>query len=489
MVAQYEPRMASIRGIRRPFAQVVAVMMMTLTLLTITILPGLAQPTTAVDVRIINPDGVLVSEDESFIREQVEGMDLPEAISHLVFYVIDRNSGNLDKDVQDYGQQVDTSILRDDRNRFEHHTLILAVGLDPRRAGIYCGDAVCQALDLFEGAHLDAAIEAMKPGFSRGNYPIGLLGGLTTAIDPSQVAYAPNQAQGGQDVGDSFRDFLDDLMLVAIVSFVGGSVFLLWVRYRAFKTAFKHLQQSLSDQAFDLDEVNIRANSLSSPLAHATLRQEWETVLNAFVSVNNTIEMVRGWNRDPGMRQLLKHGRAIEEADREVTRLNTAVKNINDLFALEQGDANVRLKTIVDLENDIIEAISRSSSTLSRDDLRVVQARVKELESKIHSPDFMTDYVRVLGAYQNTLEGVTQREYGETIAASQTSRPAIYDTNWQMGTGTNNWVPFLVWSQLAANSSNSWESASSSSWDSDSFGAGSSGFSGGFSGGGGSSSW
>src|SRR5699024_11793187 len=66
---------------------------------------------------------------------------------------------------------------------WENGTLILGVGTSTRTNGVYCGNDVCQDLDIFEGPHLDASLEAMKDSFRRGNFANGLVEGAKVAAD------------------------------------------------------------------------------------------------------------------------------------------------------------------------------------------------------------------------------------------------------------------------------------------------------------------
>lgn len=460
--------------------------------------PSFAQATaTAVEVSVVNPQGVLSSEDESLLRDETEKIVFPSEVERVVYMAFARNANNINDHVVDWARQNDPTMLSEDGNKFARGILIEVVGLDPRQAGMYCGDNVCQALDLFQGPHLDAAIEAMKPGFRRGNFAIGLIDGMQTAADTSITIQQPgrNAAPANSEPPISPFAFMSAVFafIAGIWAMIIGAIF--GSRVKAGRKAYNNLKNSMGEVALELDEVNVRANSLSSPLANAKMRSEWQEVLNNFLAIRDTANMVETWDREPSRMQLWRHATALQKADERVTQMKTAQDNINDLFEMEQGNAQVRQQKLVELGWDLTEAISASSSELSRQDLTNVKQQVAALEAQINHPDFMTGYARVIGEYQNVLEGIATREYGErALAQANQDAPTIYDRNWRVGMGYNNWIPYTIMhthyishSSYSSSSDDSW----SSSWGSSSgsFGGGNSSFSGGFSGGGGSSSW
>ena len=453
--------------------------------------PSLAQATaTAVQVTVINPHGVLSRDDEALLQEETAKIELPESVTRVAYVVFERNTNNLNDDVVNWAKANDPSLLSSNQDKFASGVVIEAVGLDPRQAGVYCGDNVCQALDLFQGPHLDAAVEAMKPGFRRGNFAIGLIDGMQTAANPSITVQAPEP----QEPSNPFA-FLG--MVVAFIAAVWGMILaaLFGTRIASARKAYRHLKDTMGAVALELDEVNVRANSLSSPLANAKMRSEWQEVLDNFLAIRDTTNLVESWDREPSRWLLLRHAGALLQADKRITQMQTAQANINDLFEMEQGNAQVRQQKLVELGLDLTEAISSSSSALSREDLTNVKQQITALEAQINHPDFMTAYARVLGEYQNVLEGIAKREYGEqALAQAKQDAPTLYDSDWRVGMGYNNWIPYTVMHThyvSHSTSSTSDDGWSSSSWGSTSgsFGGGNTSFSGGFSGGGGSSSW
>ncbi|WP_336249985.1 DUF5129 domain-containing protein [Stomatohabitans albus] len=452
--------------------------------------PVLAQTTTDVQVSIIDPSDILTNEDESLLVTNTKQIGLPPEVKRVVYITFDKNTDNLNIDVKNYAFDQDNSLLSsENKNKFESGLLMAAVGFDPQRVGLYCGDAVCQALNIFEGRHLDASIDAMKPGLRRGNYAIGLLDGIEASTDLS-LGTSPTRTE---DSGPTFSPewffqgitlFIGSIWAIILITFVAS-------RRSAAKRAYIHLRDTLGDIATELDEVDIRANSLSSPLANEKLRSEWKEVLDNFLAIRKTTKLVESWGLDePSFWTLIRHSSKLAKADKRVTELQTAISNINELFEMEQGDANIRQKKLIELQWDISEAVAASSDELSRSDLNEMKNKVLELESAVKDPDFMTMYARVIGEYQSVLSGIAQREYGEK-AMSQDDAPSIYDHDWRVGMGYNNWVPYVVMhTHYTSNAYNSGSSGHSSSWGSSntSFGSGFGG-SGSFSGGGGSSSW
>lgn len=483
-----------VKSLPRELIRAVLLTLVTLSLMVMIAAPSFAQVTTTVQVSVVNQQGVLTSDDEALLRDETAKIAFPSEVERVVYMAFATNSSNINDDVVKWAMKNDPTMLSTDGNKFAPGVIISVVGLDPRQAGMYCGDNVCQALDIFQGPHLDAAIEAMKPGFRRGNFATGLIDGMQTASDPTIRAQAPSQSSSDNNtLPVSSGTFLGGIVafIAAVWAIMIGAIF--GSRVKAARTAYHNLKDSMGNVALELDEVNVRANSLSSPLANAKMRSEWEEVLNNFLAIRDTANLVETWDREPSRMQLWRHASALQKADERVTQMKTAQANINDLFEMEQGNPEVRQQKLVELGWDLTEAISASSSDLSRQDLTNVKQQVAALEAKINDPDFMTGYARVIGEYQNVLEGIATREYGErALAQASQDAPTIYDSDWRVGMGYNNWVPYTVFhTNYISYSSTTSDDTWSSSWGSSSgsFGGGNTSFSGGFSGGGGSSSW
>src|SRR5699024_7872915 len=90
--------------------------------------------------------------------------------------LIPGSSDNFNDDVLDWAGRNMPELVPDGTGKgatWENGTLILGVGTSTRTNGVYCGNDVCQDLDIFEGPHLDASLEAMKDSFRRGNFANG----------------------------------------------------------------------------------------------------------------------------------------------------------------------------------------------------------------------------------------------------------------------------------------------------------------------------
>jgi len=53
--------------------------------------------------------------------------------------------------------------------------------------GVYCGDDVCDAADIYADGRLDGILDRMRPPLRNGNLAAGLLEGTKAVADPAAV--------------------------------------------------------------------------------------------------------------------------------------------------------------------------------------------------------------------------------------------------------------------------------------------------------------
>ena len=132
--------------------------------------------------------------DQDLLRTETGRIAFPPQVAHVEYLVFDDDGDNLNDTTERFAQAERPDLVAEDREKWAPGTLIVANDTEARDVGIYCGDDVCAALDLFEGGHLDGSLEAMKDPMRRENHAVGLLAGAQAAADPTVQAPEPEPA-------------------------------------------------------------------------------------------------------------------------------------------------------------------------------------------------------------------------------------------------------------------------------------------------------
>ena len=238
---------------------------------------------------IHNPDGVLSQEDEARMERDVERLETPAVVEQLHYMVFEENDDNVNDTVENYLRDNHPDLIGDDY--FADGVLILGVGLDPRQAFIFAGEDVAEALDLRESSHLDKSLDAIKPGVEDNNIPAGLFAGADAATDTSELAEDAYNDAVGNRVGMLVGSGIGGAGAIFGTGMVAGSL----RRNKTKKIAQARAEMSLvgkeyGELATRLDQIDIRAHSLTSPFANATMRNQWEEVRDRFFNIHNQVD-------------------------------------------------------------------------------------------------------------------------------------------------------------------------------------------------------
>lgn len=128
-------------------------------------------PRTGVPVEIDDPQDVLSAEDEARMRRDAERLEMPGVVTGLYYVVFEENEDNVLDSLEEHVREHRPGLIAPDDDHYSDGALIVGVGLDPRNAFVGCGNDVCDALHLWRGTALDAALDAMKPGVEDGDIP------------------------------------------------------------------------------------------------------------------------------------------------------------------------------------------------------------------------------------------------------------------------------------------------------------------------------
>ena len=439
--------------------------------------------TSTFSTEVHNPEGVLSADDEARLERDAERIDAPAVVEQLHYMVFEENDDNVNDTVEEYLRDNRPDLIGDDY--FADGVLIVGVGLDPRQAFIFAGEDVAEALDLRDSSHLDDALDAIKPGVKDNNIPAGLFAGANAATDISTLAE------------DRYNDAVGDRIAAMVGSGIGGggAIFATGLgvgsyrRDKAKKIAQARAEMSLVGKEYGqlaarLDQVDIRAHSLTSPFANATMRSEWEEVRDRFFHIHDQVDSLGNLTSKSSDEKYLEQADAIHQAAVTTREVSYAEDNIDKLYRLEHGDEVVRRTELHALRDDVVEAqvaLDDAKSGLYLE-LQNLRERADSLMNSTQSPDFLDQYVILLGDYRTALEQLRKQKFNDLDESENTAltAPGITSPDYRVGYGYNNFVPF--WALSTWHSTNSAAQSSGGS-------SANTGFSSGFSGAGGSSSF
>ncbi|MEJ4100710.1 DUF5129 domain-containing protein [Corynebacterium mastitidis] len=440
-------------------------------------------PHEGVPVEIDDPQDVLSAEDEARLRRDAERLELPGVVTGLYYVVFEENEDNVLDSLEEHVREHRPDLIAPDDDHYSDGALIVGVGLDPRNAFVGCGNDVCDALHLWKGTALDAALDAMKPGVKDGDIPSGLLSATRTATDVPALKRR------------LYDDAVSDRTAAGIGAGVGAGVVtggaagsLTLVRHNRRKKA----EQARSDLdlvlnnygaiAGRLTDIDVRAHSLNSPLADDHLRGQWARMRDRFLALDDQVSGARGLGSlDTGDdKAMAGQHEALSRAATTITQIETAEGNINRLFDIERGDEAARRTDVERLRADVRAAALGTKNGELKAELRAIQQRVEDLSPRVLDADFLPSLVRVIDDYQATLEEVKRRELSDVKEYTKLHRPALYEPDYRY----SNVVTYAIlasWHSSNVEAHEAAQAQSSSSTNTT--------YSSGFSGGGGSSSF
>jgi uncharacterized membrane protein YgcG len=443
------------------------------------LLPGAATASAAVvtrGVEVIDLADDLSEADEELLRERTPVLELPGEVTDVTYLLFPETDENLNDTVREFGEDERPDLISAERDKWAPGALIVAVGLDPRRMGVYCGDDVCAATGIYEEGRLDGILDRMETPLRNGNWAAGMLEGATAAGDPTAVRES-SRAPGwlGWAIGGG----------IGALALGGGTAAVVATRRSQVKKArgqFDEVQRDYGRVAQELQAIDVRAHSLTSPLANDALRRQWEEVKDGFLGLNETFGQLEGLRHDSPDAKFRELRGPIATAHEQVSRMKTAEENIELLAGMEHGDAELRRRELTELHEDILEAGAGVGDAGLRERLSLLDARVLDLRSRLNAPGFMDEFADLVGDHRVLVAAAQQRLYEESgvdeVSADDRRAPAVWESGWRPAYGYGNYVPFTVVHAWHSSDQQAASSASSSATTGYS--------SGGFSGGGGS---
>src|SRR5699024_6440124 len=401
--------------------------------------------TNSFSTEIHNPQGVLSAEDEARMERDVERLDVPAVVAQLHYIVFEENDDNVNDTVENYLRDNRPDLIGDDY--FADGVLIVGVGLDPRQAFIFAGEDVAETLDLRESSHLDESLDAIKPGVKDNNIPAGLFAGANKATDISTLAEDRYDDAYGDYTGMLFGSGMGG----AGVAFAGSMGVSAYRRSKSRKVAQARAEMALvgkeyGELATRLDEIDIRAHSLTSPFANNTMRSQWESVRRRFFDIHNQVDSLGNLTSQDSDKEFYENADKIHEAALTTRKVSYAEENIDKLYRLEHGDDVVRRTELQALRDDVVEAqvaLDDASSGLSRE-LQSLRERCDCMMNSTQAPQFLGDFVLLWGDYRAALEQLRRQKFDDLDEAQNAElvAPSITSPDYRVGYGYNNFVPF-----------------------------------------------
>lgn len=428
---------------------------------------------TAVEVAVLDNAEEISAEDEQWLITDTAKIDFPAEVQAVRYITFEENSEQLNDDVEDYLREEHPGWIQEDS--FAPGELLIVVGFDPRQVGTYAANDVDAAAGISEPGRLGGINNSMKPLLQDDRTASAMLTGAQSVADPSVIEE------------ESETNWWIAGGIIGGIAAVGGGIAALATsasrKAKAEKARenFDYAQKHYGEVAQQLDGINIRAHSLTSPLADDELRRQWDDVNSRFLEVNDIFGTFGDLSASSDDKAFLEHADSIEKAHTAVTQMETAQKNIDTLYDMEHGDEGVRRRELTRLREDIQEARVEINDKDS-----VLDGTLQELITRIEgmstsSTTFMDDYARLIRDYGAALTGV--ENHMEEVERTEHTTPRIYDNDWRVGTGYHAFVPYYMISTWhAADVSAASAAAGTSSSQNTTFSSG-------FSGAGGSSGW
>ena len=391
--------------------------------------------------------------------------------------VFQTNHENILDDVEEllrtqYPELIDQS--KGENGRPADGVLIVGVGLDPRQAFIYGGDDVTETLMLDDDSYRESLLDAMKPGVKDGNIPSGLFRTANLAMNADQLADRRISDAKSERMGATIGLGAAGAGATAVA---GGIVVAARSRRRKAiakaRADYELVTSEYTRLAGRLDEVDVRANSLSSAFADETLRRQWAEVRDRFLGLNELVHGVQGLsaiNMDDE-KDVYKHRKQLADAAESVDHVSNAEDNIDRLFGVEHGDPATRRADLSTVREDVLRARSDVKDTGLRRELDLLMQRIEALDADPSSPTFLDDFVRVLGDYRVILDQVKQKQFSDVKEREKLEAPAVYESGFWYG----GYVPYVhmhSWHESNVEAERAAQASSSNNVSSSGFSAG-----------------
>ncbi|MEJ6020125.1 DUF5129 domain-containing protein [Corynebacterium sp. H113] len=416
------------------------------------------KPASEINVSIDDADDLLTPADETRLLKETEALLVPGSVTDIEYLLMEDVDDNINDSVEEHLRDKNSPLILEDV--FRDGALIFAYGKDPRSNGAYAGEDVATDIDLRNDTRLDNILEAGRPALKDKQLVDGLVASAKYAVDTSTIERDRRQAEE-----DAKKEKTIGLTVAATTVAVAAGVTTVAVaasRKKKANTAREKLafvQKHYASVGLRLGEIDVRAHNLNSPFANAELRSQWEQVRDEFLAVNSLVDGMMHINtRIEEMHEKMPEGKKtdavlrqragdINKAHEATERMTNAEKNIDRLWDMEHGDDAVRIEELSELRDDIIKAQSDVKGAEIRERLAQLEASADQLRRDVRSDAFMDNYAQLIHDYALVMDIIREKEFDDLdMKDGERHAPALWDANYRVGSGYNNWVPFMVMS-------------------------------------------
>lgn len=419
---------------------------------------GYACAQVATNVEIIDPDDILSESEEQDLSAYTEQAPLPEPITTVTFIVLRHANEPFNDFIVNYLKTNRPNLLNATQDKFADGSVTFALATESRLVGTNVSDDVNDVIHLLDNP--DRFADEMKPALRDGNW----IAGLKTGVDVV--------AAGPEEPGST-------IIPIAIISTLGigtlGGLSAAIAATRKKNRAttdeqYDFISQNYGRLAQELTRIDVQANNLNNPLVDAELRSQWEDIRDDFLAIHEDMMNLPEFD---GLKDktLYKHAKKIAAIHEKVEQVVAAEKNLETLHKLETGDIATRRNQLEDIRSDILSGSLNIEKPAHREAMTALQNRCDALFHQLESPQFISDYARLIKDYQTILTHVREEQF--THVPETTHAPALGSSDWRPGYGYNGYVPYMVMHTMNQEAQASVSSSSSSN---------STTFSGGFSG-------
>ncbi|MGP5247859.1 DUF5129 domain-containing protein [Corynebacterium flavescens] len=424
---------------------------------------GLAAPLAVADVpasqvRIDDQADLLSDAEEAELAEATAQVTLPATVTDVDFLTFASNDENLNDTVRFYAGS--HGMQDSEGEKYADGHLIVAIGMDPRGMGVYAGEDVADDLNLRSDERIAGVVDAMRPLLQDEKWKDGMLRGVQAAADTDLVSESSGGSSNAGLVGGILAGGAGILGVggVAVAVVVGRKS-----KTKQAREDYEFILAHHGDMAQRLDEIDVRAHSLSSPLANDSLRKEWKDIQENFLAAHEEVTRLGSLSTSSSDKEFREHAGELSTARAAVEAAINAETNLEQLARMEHGDPEARRQELTTLHSDVLEAVTQSEGELN-EQLTALDERVLELREKLDAPEFMDSFAAILADYRVLIDELTDRLYAKSQAErSEDHRVGgLGSAAWHPGVGTY-YVPFYTtnaWYQADVESA---QAASSSS--------------------------
>ena len=426
-------------------------------------------------VTIDDQADILTPEEEEKLSADTQNVSLPDSVKDVYYVTFSSNDDNFNDTMRYY--TADHGLHDAAGEKYADGYLCI---------GVFAGEDVAADLQLHKadgnnGMDMDrinGINQAMKPLLADEKWAEGMLRGVQAAADTDLRVDNSMSKDDGWIMAGIFG------FIAAVGTFIIGGVIRQQRRTTLAKAKddYAYIIEHHGDVAGRLDAINVRAHSLTSPLANDALRKDWDDIHSKFLEAHSAMDQLGELSRNSSDKEFRSRASALANARTAVEQVVNAEANIEELAAMEHGDAASRRAALTDLHQDVLSAVAKAKGE-AVGQLKALDQRILDLRDNLDRADFMDVFTDILGDYRTLVEAIQEQLYAESkVKEREHDVATLGSASWRPGIGYY-YIPFATVDTWHSEDVSYHQAQTSSSSSSSSYSSG------GFSGSGGSSSF